>query len=323
MATITASYLLWIADYGASRGVATASFLRGLGLSAADGERRIAIEHLYAAWELVAHALRDPALPILYAERLRIEDHHVLGFAAMSAPTLAEALRTVVRFAELASDSGSWRMEEGSPVRLVWQRPGLRSLGLRLANEAVFCELVGSLRQIVPGAELAGVSFRHPRPSDQRPHLRFFQAPITWSAGEDAITLDRTLLSRVPASENPRLMAYFADEAERRRAELVPRSVAAQVTSAIGADLSIAPAAVARRLGLSGSGLREHLKREGTSFRGLLDTARRERAAELLQAGERSISEIALLLGFSETSAFTRAYTRWHGVPPRQHRART
>jgi AraC-like DNA-binding protein len=77
---------------------------------------------------------------------------------------------------------------------------------------------------------------------------------------------------------------------------------------------------IARLLGNHPRTLRRRLKEEGTSFQVLLDDARREHAMRLLQTA--SVTEVALSLGFSETSAFTRAFRRWVGLPPREYRAR-
>ena len=53
----------------------------------------------------------------------------------------------------------------------------------------------------------------------------------------------------------------------------------------------------------------------GTSFRQILDEVRHGRALELLGQGA-AVAEVARELGYSETATFTRAFTRWEGVPP-------
>ena len=73
---------------------------------------------------------------------------------------------------------------------------------------------------------------------------------------------------------------------------------------------------IARDLGISARTLRRNLEQEGTSLRALVDDVRRERADELLATGT-PVKEIAFVLGFSETSAFSRAYKRWTGRPPK------
>jgi AraC-like DNA-binding protein len=336
-ATIVASYLFLLARYAESRCLSTQvthGFLRRAGLTpsgeADEPERRVSIESLYALWALCVRELDDPSLPIGYALRLRIEDHHLLGFTAMSCPTGAEALEVLTRHSRLASDSGAWTLEtQPEALHLVWQRPGERTLGQRLANEAVLAEVVAALRQIFPGTEPLAVELRHSAPADARAHRRFFGVDLRWSSDRDALVFHPRLARLRPTTENASLAAYFAREAARRARQLPASTLTAQVERAIGDELAAHAAdggpgldLIARRLSLSPSHLRELLRRERSSFRQLLDTARRERASALLQKDDLSISEIALRLGFSETSAFTRAHTRWHGVPPRDQRKR-
>ena len=66
---------------------------------------------------------------------------------------------------------------------------------------------------------------------------------------------------------------------------------------------------------------RRRLTAEGTSFRRLLDEVRHGRALELL-ALDVPVAEVARELGYSETSTFTRTFTRWEGVPPSRVRGR-
>ena len=66
--------------------------------------------------------------------------------------------------------------------------------------------------------------------------------------------------------------------------------------------------------------LQRWLAREGVSFRALLEESRRARAAELLTVTRRPVGEIAELLGYAESAAFTRAFKRWYGVTPTGYR---
>jgi AraC-like DNA-binding protein len=62
------------------------------------------------------------------------------------------------------------------------------------------------------------------------------------------------------------------------------------------------------------------LRREGTTFREVLDRVRFEAARTLLRDGRRDIEDVARALGYAEPSAFTRAFRRWAGVPPSRWR---
>ncbi|WP_404364808.1 helix-turn-helix transcriptional regulator [Marinobacter sp.] len=79
--------------------------------------------------------------------------------------------------------------------------------------------------------------------------------------------------------------------------------------------------AVASRLSMSRHTLYKKLKEEDLTFFDLLNEVRRERALHYLRERERSLAEVAELLGFSELSAFSRAFKRWMGKPPAQFRS--
>lgn len=76
---------------------------------------------------------------------------------------------------------------------------------------------------------------------------------------------------------------------------------------------------IASELGVDERTLRRRLTAEGTSYRALLDEVRATLAGELLGSGL-TVEETARRLGYSETSAFTHAHTRWHGGPPSSRR---
>ena len=72
-------------------------------------------------------------------------------------------------------------------------------------------------------------------------------------------------------------------------------------------------ASVAALTGVSPRTLRRALVNSGCTYRGLLDNLRRQQALQMAEDGQQSMSEIALKLGYSEVSAFSRAWRRWFG----------
>ena len=79
---------------------------------------------------------------------------------------------------------------------------------------------------------------------------------------------------------------------------------------------SVTDETVARSLHMSSRKLQRQLKREGTTFNTLLNKVRQDLAQKYLREEDTSMTEIAFLLGFSESSAFSRAFRRWMGVSP-------
>ncbi len=78
---------------------------------------------------------------------------------------------------------------------------------------------------------------------------------------------------------------------------------------------------MARQLHMSPQTLRRHLSEEGSSFQELKDHLRRDLAIYHLGRSDLSIQDIAEQLGFSEPSAFHRAFKKWTGLTPGAYRA--
>jgi AraC-like DNA-binding protein len=79
---------------------------------------------------------------------------------------------------------------------------------------------------------------------------------------------------------------------------------------------------IAEQMGLAGWSLQRRLREHGLTFSGVVDKLRCELATHYLGQQQLTISDLAPLLGYSETSAFSRAFRRWFGVSPRQWRSR-
>jgi AraC-like DNA-binding protein len=102
------------------------------------------------------------------------------------------------------------------------------------------------------------------------------------------------------------------------------REVARAVREALAGSLGALPDldAAARLLHLSARSLHRRLADEGTSFRAIKDSVRREEAVKRLEKTRESIAGIAAALGYSEPSAFFRAFVGWTGASPTQYRKR-
>jgi AraC-like DNA-binding protein len=93
-----------------------------------------------------------------------------------------------------------------------------------------------------------------------------------------------------------------------------------RVLSKVSAPGDLQLAVVARKVGTSARTLQRRLAEEGSSFHELVRETRSTLAKNYLRKGELAICEIAYLLGFSQPSAFHRAFQRWTGMTPRTFR---
>lgn len=96
-----------------------------------------------------------------------------------------------------------------------------------------------------------------------------------------------------------------------------------QVRDAIAQSLSEgAPkmADIARQMGMSVRSFHRRLSDHGVTFQALTEETRRDLAEGLLRDKTLTLAEVAFLTGFSEQSAFTRAFKRWVGLTPASYR---
>ncbi len=129
----------------------------------------------------------------------------------------------------------------------------------------------------------------------------------------------------MPLLQDERTLKHFL---EHSPADLLARpdggdSLTSQIRRLLGRDCRTWPdlEAVAQHLHISPQTLRRHLREEGSSFQELKDHLRRDLAIYHLGRDELSIQDIAEQLGFSEPSAFHRAFKKWTGLTPGAYRA--
>jgi AraC-like DNA-binding protein len=166
-------------------------------------------------------------------------------------------------------------------------------------------------------------SFRHAAPGDLTEHRRFFGARVRFGGAANGLVLPRRLLDLPLVAAEPGLTAVL-ERHMRTLAERMPtvESLSARVRQIVAGALpeALGEEAVARRLRISRRTLQRQLAVEGTSFRAVFDALRRDLATRYLHEREIGVAEVAFLLGFSEASAFHRAFRRWCGTTPASFR---
>ena len=314
-----------------SLGIDTEPVLLAAGAEAAtldDPDGRLPHELAIAVWREAAERSGDDTFGIHAAEQIRPGAFDVLDYATRSSVTLGEAFERLVRYHRVLHDVAVVRMSvDGDRAELTHSLPEAAGELPRHPAEFIVAAWLVVARQAT-GNDFAPVEvgFRHRRPADLAEHDRFFRAPIHFNGAANGVVLDRSLLDLPLIRSDPGLCAVL----ERHLVELIQRmpratSFSVRVRGAIAKDLSTAaPSAeqAARKLHMSRRTMQRMLAAEGTTFTKLVDTLRRDLATRYLGEPDVAIAEVAFLLGFSEASAFHRAFKRWHGVTPAVHRAR-
>jgi AraC-like DNA-binding protein len=280
--------------------------------------------------ELLQGAIAQSGLPdlgLLAARALTPAELDIWQYAARCQPDVRRALDSTHRLVGLLHDGSRVDVvTESGVVTIRW------SLDPMLEGLPALSEFALALGMVTYesyfGAARLGISevwFPHARPADASHHEALFRCTLRFDAPFPAIRMPEwlmnvpmpnadsalaALLERHAANELARLpKPGFAQRVQEATLELMPRGEA-------GAEQ------VARKLGTSARTLHRRLSEEGTTFRELSDELRRHLALGYLYEKDLALSEIAFVLGFSNTNAFHKAFKRWTGTTAGAYRAR-
>jgi AraC-like DNA-binding protein len=182
--------------------------------------------------------------------------------------------------------------------------------------------VICSARRGMGDAMFKEIHVTHAEPSYGAEYERIFRMPVVFGSHENAVRLDESVL----ASLRPPTTSQYMQELLRNQADAMleeldrARSTRARVESLLmplleQGDVSIE--AVGSRLGLSRQTLFRRLRQEGVTFAQVVDELRHRLAVHYLTASNASVRQTAHLIGYSDASAFSRAFKRWTGRSPR------
>ena len=270
-------------------------------------------------------ATGDEHVGLHVAEQAELGSFDVHFYAMVSSPTLGAAFERVCRYQRLIHESSQVALAISGDRAVLSHRLAGGLAAPRQTAELLLAAWVRAGRVATQTMwSPAEVRFAHRAPGDIREQERFFAAPLRFATGENALVFPATLLDlpcRRPDSSLLSLLdRYAADRLGALPASTFAERARAALAEALQAGNPTAQA-LAARLNVSVRTLHRSLAAERTSYRQLLDQLRLDYAERHLADDRMSIAEVAFLLGFSELSAFHRAFKRWTGRTPAAFRA--
>jgi AraC-like DNA-binding protein len=261
---------------------------------------------------------------LLAGRRARAEHLGIVGQLMRNAPTLGDAIVDLV--------SNHERYVRGGIPYL------LSTSDLAIVAYAIYDEDAVAVDQIYDGnlaagcaifRELAGqspaeVRVAHRVPDDAGAYRRFFDAPIIFDSEQSALVYRRSQLDSPVRGADPRVRERLLREVDTywriKQPDLVDRVTRLLVSGTMGATTGAKD--VAARLSMHPRTLDRRLRERGLLFRELSAKARFQLARQLLTDTRLSVTDIGLALGYADISVFSRAFSRWSGLPPSDWRAR-
>ncbi|AKU91640.1 AraC family transcriptional regulator [Vulgatibacter incomptus] len=332
IAQVSARIPLFVLAVANARGVPRQELADAAGLRIEELERpdaRIPLEAELALWSEAARRTGDPLFGLHAAQAWRPGQFDVLEYVCRSAGSLRAAIERVARYNRLLHDIAEFRLEESErEARVIHRFRGELAGPVREAAEFTLASAFFAAR-LWTGKPLSAVrvDFMHPDPGDVRELADFFGTThIGFGAKESALVLRRADLDLPLIAADPGLCAVLERHADALLTALPKvESFGARVRELIAGELrSGTPTAgtVAARLHMSERTLHRRLAEEGLRFGDEVDSLRQGLAYRYLEDPRLQIAEVAFLLGYSEASAFHRAFKSWTGGTPGAWRER-
>ncbi len=320
-------------QYAAARGASVLELCEAAGISPellSKPDEKIDGHQSQRLWRKAEELLGDPDLGLHLGEQAHPSVLGLVGFVMLSCGKLGEALEKLIRYTNLLTDGVRGQIrQEGALARfeiaVTQDKVNFLLETPRQQLESSFSTIATVTRALTGKAlPTLEVAFVHARPPRVTEHERIFAAPVLFSQPVNRMVFSAAALDFPILLANHDLLPMFESQAEQRLQQLTAReTVAARVQREVVKQLrGEAPniVGVARALGIGERTLQRELAAEQTSFRQLLDDARRELALGHLRNEKVSVAEVAFLLGFSEPSAFHRSFKRWTGQTPHAYR---
>ncbi|MCY1296347.1 hypothetical protein D9M70_457300 [compost metagenome] len=248
---------------------------------------------------------------------------HAVGYALAASGTLMDFCRRLERYFRLVSQVAKVSLTEVDGTVLLRFEHLVEISGE--TEDAFFGFLVRTMRLLYkPQFNPLRVEFRRPMPREgAEPYEALIRAPVSFSQPAGLFVFDKADLMQNLSGSCPEMAQVSDGIVISYLARLDKSDVITGVTQKIIEFLPDGDCTrdkVASALCMSPTTLQLKLSQRGTNFQQLLDETRKELACSYLRQASRPVTEITFLLGFSDTSNFTRAFKRWTGLSPTDFR---
>lgn len=316
------------------RGLDDSALLARAGISAellAMPQARVSSSAYGLLWHGIAQAIDDEFFG-LDSRRMKSGSFTLLCHALIHSDTLQRALRRALRFLRLLLDDFHGELEiDGGVARIrIIDRidpatgrpiPARRAFAYGtylLLLHGLACWLVG--RRI----PLLDAQFRCTEPSFSAEWRVLFARDLRFGQPDSSMSFEAGYLGLRNLRDEAGMKEFLRSAPANFLVKYKNSSgLSARIRRWLrGQDPASWPSLpeLARQLNLSEATLRRRLDLDGSSYRAILDDLRRDMAIGLLADSQTSLADIAAMLGFSEASAFHRAFRKWTGSRPGEYR---
>jgi AraC-like DNA-binding protein len=276
--------------------------------------------------EEASRATADTCFGLHFGERFDPKDVGALAYLIFNSPSVGIAIQNTQRYLQIHNNAARLSMTiEGDRGYLRYAVTDEVTRPTRQHNEFSMTVAVKTFRLLTANQWVPlEVQFAHDTPASTAEHLRVFACPVLFGCAINALVIDHEVLQKIVSLADRRLYRILQQHVDGILAQM-PRDedLLSSVKRAIVESMAAGGPKreeVAKLLSMSPRTLERRLKERGVVYKQLVSDLRGQFALDYLKDRKRTITEVAFLLGYSEVSAFNRAFKRWTGFTPMSYR---
>lgn len=290
-------------------------------LSQYSANSRMPFTDWWHALEVIAKLYQKPHIGLEVGAYIQPSHCGVLGYLSLSCEYLAEALQRFERFQRLLYEGNeAFTQAQGDLVTFSW--PFDYGYSTRESDEVLISSMASYVRMLVGNEDLkpTRIGFVHAKPKDIAPYFKLLGCDVEFECKNTYVSFPVSMLTLKVEKADPALRALL-DQQAHALLDVLPngdhfeQQFYKYVLRAMQ-DGKPTIDEVAGYMKMSARTLHRRLEERQLVFKELLQKTRQQLAQQYLKEGRLTLSEIALLLGYSEQSAFTRAFKQWLGETP-------
>ena len=297
----------------------------GINIKALEGSQpKIDFDQLALLFERAEELTGDDLVGFKHGQTSDYRRGGLIAYTGASSPTVRTLLQNLARYQRVTGDAikiNLDRLNEQGVLEWHFQVP--RGVRRRQYVEFGGAGVIDTIRRLTNCRVYPErVEFKHFRKKNLKVFSHYFGCSVDFGKEENRITLKLKDLNLPLSSADGYLydlLRQFCDDALSEVGQQKP-AIVSSVEECISADPTKSQAIVAHQLGLSTRTLARRLAESGTTFMSVVEAYRKAMAKSMLSETDMQLTQIAYVLGYSDSSAFSTAFKRWFGKTPTQYR---
>lgn len=292
-----------------------------------EADHRLPISIYHAIWDLAVKKSNRPDIGLTIAQNEGIEDLGLVAHVVYNSATLKEGLEHYIRLFGVVNEAIELEYENignNCHLRYIYKSPEYYNIPDIERTMAIV--VLRTIKAVGLETLFYEVNFQHSKPEYFQKFEEVFPCKIKFDQAYCEVIFDKKMLGLKPKRRNPHMRVATLNYANQMLSRLFKRSITSKVKRLIEKNLSdggFDAEQTAKQLNMSRQTLYRKLKNDGSSYSDLVDNVKQNKAFYLLKQTQLPLTVIAYDLGFSELSAFTRAFKRWTGQTPADYRKKS